>query len=236
MERLKGKVDALIVQMENTLATNPTTTFALQTKVKHTEKAWTEFENQYDRLHAIAGENQAEQDRTHLVTLQRRYFEVLERAEDALVNEQNAEDVRLKALASEEEARLKELKNAEDVRLKALNSEQKVQQYTARWKGVHHRIEKSLEEIKASLEGDAIGSLEVLKVKEDRLMQVKESLKESASLVVSIIIESTRLAHSLRVNFTCISRSSLTFSTSRLSMASPSRLVLISSKLLSMRW
>ena len=64
-----------------------------------------------------------------------------------------------------------------------------MQQYTARWKGVHHLIEKSLEEIKASLEGDAIDSLEVLKVKEDRLMQVKESLKESASLVDSIINE-----------------------------------------------
>ena len=46
-----------------------------------------------------------------------------------------------------------------------------------------------MEEIKASLEGDAIDSLEVLKVKEDRLMQVKESLKESASLVDSIINE-----------------------------------------------
>ena len=46
LERLKDKVEALIVQMENTLATNPTPTSALQRKVKHTEKAWTEFENQ----------------------------------------------------------------------------------------------------------------------------------------------------------------------------------------------
>ena len=95
------------------------------------------------------------------------------RAEDALDNKQNAEDVRLKALTSKEEARLKELKNAEDVRLKAL----KVQQYTAKWKGVHHHIEKSLEEIEASLEGDAIDSLEVLKVTEDQLMQVKRALR-----------------------------------------------------------
>ena len=99
-------------------------------------------------------------------------------AEDALDNEQNAEDVCLK-----------ELKDAEDVRLKALTSKRKVQQYTTRWKGVHHRIDRALEEIKASLEGDAIDSLEVLKVKEDRLMQVKESLKESASLMDSIINE-----------------------------------------------
>ena len=76
-----------------------------------------------------------------------------------------------------------------EVRPKALTSEQKVQQYTAKWKGVHHHIKKSLEEIEASLEGDAIDSLEVLKVEKDRLMQVKESLKESASLVDSIINE-----------------------------------------------
>merc|ERR1711942_518624 len=76
-----------------------------------------------------------------------------------------------------------------DVCPKALTSEQKVQQYTARWKGVHHHIDRALEEIKASLEGTAIDSLEVLKVKEDRLVQVKESLKESASLIESIVIE-----------------------------------------------
>ena len=76
-----------------------------------------------------------------------------------------------------------------DVRPKALTSEQKVQQYTAKWKAVHHRIEASLEEIKTSLEGDAIVSPEVLKLKEDHLTQVYESLKESASLVDSIINE-----------------------------------------------
>ena len=80
-------------------------------------------------------------------------------------------------------------RDAEDVRPKALTSEQKVQQYTAKWKGVHHRIEKSLEEIKASLEGDAIDSLEVLEIEEHQLMQVRESLKESASLMNSIITE-----------------------------------------------
>ena len=76
-----------------------------------------------------------------------------------------------------------------DVRPKALTSEQKVQQYTAKWKGVHHHIEMSLEEIKASLEGETIDRLEVLKVTKDQLMEVKESLKESASLVDSIITE-----------------------------------------------
>ena len=72
-----------------------------------------------------------------------------------------------------------------------------MQQYTAKWKGVHHCIDKSLEEIEASLEGDAIDSLEVLQVKEDRLIQVKESLKESASLVDSIIIEDPEQTNTL---------------------------------------
>ena len=78
-----------------------------------------------------------------------------------------------------------------------LTSEQKVQQYTARWKGVHHRIDKSLEEIKASLEGDAIDSLEVLKVKEDQLVQVNENFKESASLVDLIISEDPKQTNEL---------------------------------------
>ena len=44
LERIKDKVEALIVQMENTLAINPTSTSALQRRVKNIEKAWTEFE------------------------------------------------------------------------------------------------------------------------------------------------------------------------------------------------
>ena len=36
LERIKDKVEALIVQMENTLATNPTSTSALQGRIKYT--------------------------------------------------------------------------------------------------------------------------------------------------------------------------------------------------------
>ena len=43
LERIKDKVEALIVQMENALAINPTPTSALQRRIKNTEKAWTEF-------------------------------------------------------------------------------------------------------------------------------------------------------------------------------------------------
>ena len=55
LERIKDKVEALIVQMEDTLANNPTSTSMLWRRIKSAEKAWTEFEDQYDRLRAIAG-------------------------------------------------------------------------------------------------------------------------------------------------------------------------------------
>ena len=48
LERLKDKVEALIGQMENTLATIPISMSALQKRVKSAEKAWTEFEDQYN--------------------------------------------------------------------------------------------------------------------------------------------------------------------------------------------
>ena len=167
VERLKGKVENIMVQMQSALLSDPVPTLSLRRKIKNSEKVWSEFEEQYDQLRSITEENQAEQDRDDYTAFQGRYFEVHGRAEDALDNEQSTEEARLKALASK----------------------QKVQQYTAGWKAVHHRIEKALEEIETSLEGDAIASLEVLKVEEDQLMQVKESLKESASLMDSIITE-----------------------------------------------
>ena len=46
--RLKEKVEVLIAQIEYTLATNPTSTSMLRRKTKNAEKAWTEFEGQYD--------------------------------------------------------------------------------------------------------------------------------------------------------------------------------------------
>ena len=55
LERFKTKVDNLIGQME-TLTTNPTSTTALQRRISSAEKAWTAYEEQYDWLHAFAGE------------------------------------------------------------------------------------------------------------------------------------------------------------------------------------
>ena len=94
LERIKEKVEALIVQMENALATNPTPTSALWRRIKNAEKAWTEFEGQYDQLHAIAGENQAEQHHTYHVALQRCYLEVHARAEDALDDDKHRSGTR----------------------------------------------------------------------------------------------------------------------------------------------
>ena len=39
LERIKDKVEALIVQMEDTLANNPTSTSMLQRRIKNAEKA-----------------------------------------------------------------------------------------------------------------------------------------------------------------------------------------------------
>ena len=74
LEHLKAKVDNLIGQME-TLTTNPTSTTALQRRISSAEKAWTVFEEQYDRLRAIAGERrpqdqvQTEEDRANFDTV-----------------------------------------------------------------------------------------------------------------------------------------------------------------------
>ena len=94
LERLKDKVDALIVQMESALASDPVPMSALRRRMTKSQKVWSEFVGQYDQLRAIAGENQAEQDRTQHVNLQRRYLDVHALAEDALADDQDAEDVR----------------------------------------------------------------------------------------------------------------------------------------------
>ena len=88
------------MQMENMLVTNPTSTSALRRRIKNIEKAWTEFEGQYDRLRAIAGQGrlqdqvQAEQECTCHATLQHRYLEVHASAEDALDDDKHRSGTR----------------------------------------------------------------------------------------------------------------------------------------------
>ena len=78
LECLKDKVDVLIGQMEDTLETNPISAPALQKRIESAEKAWNEFEGQYDKLHTAAGDRwvqdqvRAEQDRTQQADLQHR--------------------------------------------------------------------------------------------------------------------------------------------------------------------
>ena len=151
--RHKDKVEVLLAQMEDTMSTNPAST-SLRRRIEESERAWFEFENQYNQLRAIAGQGRlqdqgdAEQDSTHYVTLQHRYLNVLSRAKDALGIDQDEGDVRPRELTSQ----------------------QKVQQFTTRWNGVHHRIDEALKEIeaslRASLEGNPTVSLEVLNVKD----------------------------------------------------------------------
>ena len=54
--RHKDDVEVRIAQMENTLASNPTSTSMLQTRIENIKRAWTKFEAQYDRLRTIAGQ------------------------------------------------------------------------------------------------------------------------------------------------------------------------------------
>ena len=121
MERLKAKVENLMVQMESTLGIDSVPTLSLRRRTKNLEKVWSEYEGLYDQLHAITEEDQDEEDRDDFTVFQGRYSNVHGRAEDALDNERSIEEARLKALAFK----------------------QKVQQYTAGWKSVHHHIEKT---------------------------------------------------------------------------------------------
>ena len=53
-ECLKDEVEALIRQIEKALSATPISTSALQKRIESAETAWTEFEDQYNELRAIA--------------------------------------------------------------------------------------------------------------------------------------------------------------------------------------
>ena len=52
--RHKDKVEVLLAQMEDLMSTNPASS-SLQRRMEESERAWFEFENQYNQLRAIAG-------------------------------------------------------------------------------------------------------------------------------------------------------------------------------------
>ena len=73
--RHKDKVEVFLAQVEDSMLTNPASS-SLRRKMEESERAWFEFENQYNQLRAIAGhgrlqeEGVAEQDNHLYVSLQ----------------------------------------------------------------------------------------------------------------------------------------------------------------------
>ena len=96
--RHKEKVEVFLAQMEDLVSTNPASS-TLRRRMEESERAWFQFENQYNQLRAIAGhgrlqdQGDAEQDRNLYVSLQHRYMNVLSRVKDALGSDQDEGDV-----------------------------------------------------------------------------------------------------------------------------------------------
>ena len=162
MERTKANIESLMTEMEGALVAEPVPFYSLRRRWTKAETIWSQYVELYDQLCAVTHEDPDEQDRVDFATFQERYTNVHGRVDDVLDNAQ-----------SEEEARLKEVKDAEAARLKTLASKQKVDQLTANLKAAYLQIDKKLVEIKAGLDGEAISCMEILKVRENRLMQVK---------------------------------------------------------------
>ena len=130
-ESLKGKMDVLIKKIEGTLDMPPISVPALRKRIESRGKAWDDFEAQYDKMRNTSGDKRvqdqvwAQEDHTQHADFQRRYYGVLARAENALIDD---------------EQRRQDERNAEEVCLKA----SKVQQLNAKWKAVHQHIDMSL--------------------------------------------------------------------------------------------
>ena len=123
MVRIKAKVENLMGQLETSLGTNPVPMLSLRRRFSKAEDVWSEYEGLYDQLCAIYREDLDEQDSDDFAAFHDRYSGVSGRVEDALDQERSTEEARFKDLASK----------------------QKVQQYNAKWKGVHQHIDTSLE-------------------------------------------------------------------------------------------
>ena len=92
MERLKAKVENLMVQMESALGSDPVPMLSLRRRFSKAENVWSEYEGLYDQLRAITEEDQDKQDRYDFTAFQDPYSDVHGRAEDALDNEQSTEE------------------------------------------------------------------------------------------------------------------------------------------------
>ena len=60
MERIKAKVENLMVQMESALGSDPVPMLSLRRRFSKAENVWSEYEGLYDQLHAITEEDQDE--------------------------------------------------------------------------------------------------------------------------------------------------------------------------------
>ena len=104
-ECLKVEMEVLVEQVESTLETMPISVPALQMRVESAKEAWGEFEQQYDKMRNATGDKwvadqvRAQEDHAQHADFQRRYYQVLGRADNALINheqcrqdEKNAEE------------------------------------------------------------------------------------------------------------------------------------------------
>ena len=165
-------------EMEAGLVAEAVPFYRLRRRWSKAEAVWKQYVELYDLLCSVTHEDPDEQDRVNFANFQECYTNLHERVGDVLDNQK-----------SEEEARLKEAKDEEAARLKALASKRKVDQLTTNLKAAYTHVDKKLEEIKAGLDCEVITCMEVLNLRENRLKQIKELLKESKSLVCSIIEE-----------------------------------------------
>ena len=86
MERIKAKVENLMVQMESALGSDPVPMLSLPRRFSKAENVWAEYEGLYDQLRAITEEDQDEQDCNDFTAFQDHYSDVHGSAEDALDN------------------------------------------------------------------------------------------------------------------------------------------------------
>ena len=93
-KRFKVKMDVLITQVEDTLGTDPISAPALCRRLESTGTAWDDFEAQYDKMRNSSGDKRvqdqvrAQVDHTLHADFQRRYYGVLARTENALIDDE----------------------------------------------------------------------------------------------------------------------------------------------------
>ena len=94
---LKDKVEVRFTEIEKTLANYPISTSMLQAKIDDLDRAWFEFETRHHWLSIISGRGRLQGLQAYHAALKRRYWAHIDKAEDALEEEQ-AKETALKKL------------------------------------------------------------------------------------------------------------------------------------------